>query len=119
MGAVLLQLARSSTSKRVGFREKREGHVKARPEGVHWGAGLGHHCLSQLEVPGTGGRVEPEDQVVLAPIPLWGHRTALSVWGVRAEKQVEAGLGRAECVVAGPLNGSQDPALSLRDGSSR
>lgn len=63
--------------------------------------------------------MEPEDQVVLAPIPLWGHRTALSVWGVRAEKQVEAGLGRAECVVAGPLNGSQDPALSLRDGSSR
>lgn len=63
--------------------------------------------------------MEPEDQMVLAPIPLWGHRDALSSRGIQAEEEEEAGFGRAECVVAGPLNGSQDPALSLRDGFSR
>lgn len=103
----------------MGFREKREGHVKAGPKGVHCGTGLGHHRLSQLEGPGARGWVETEDQVVPAPIPLRGHRVALSSGGVRAEEEEEAGLSSAERVVAGALDGSQDPAASLRDGSSR
>lgn len=61
--------------------------------------------------------MESEDQMVLAPIPLWGHWAALSSRGIQAEEE-EAGFGRAECVVAGSLNGSQDPALRLRDGVS-
>lgn len=117
MGAVLPQLSRSPTSKRVGFRESREGHVKARPEGVHCGAGLGHHGLSQLEGPRTGGWVEPEDQMVLALVPFRGHQAALSSRGIQAE-EVEAGLSRVEGVVAGSLNGSQDLVLRLRNGSS-
>lgn len=118
MGAVLLQPAGGPTSKRVGFREKREGHVEARPEGVNCGAGLGHHRLSQLESPGAGGRVEPEDQMVLAPIPFRGQQAAPSRGGIQAE-EAEAGLGGADSVVAGSLNGSPDLVLSLRDGSSR
>lgn len=63
--------------------------------------------------------MEPEDQMVLAPIPLWGHRAALSSWGIQAEEDEEAGLIGAEGVVAGSLDGSQDPALRLGDGFSR
>lgn len=118
VGAVLPQLARSSPSNRVGFREKREGHVEARSKGVHRGASLGHHCLSQLEGPRAGGRVEPQDQMVLAPIPFRGHQAAFSSRGIQVE-EVEAGLGRAGCVVAGSLDGSQDLVLHLRDGPSR
>lgn len=113
MRAVLSQLARRPTSQRVGFREKREGHIKASPEGVHCGSGLGHHRLSQLEGPEARGWVETEDQVIPAPVPLQGHRGALSSGGVWAEEEEEAGLGSAEGVVAGALNGSQDPAVSL------
>ena len=119
-GAVLLQLAKSPPSQRVGFGEKREGHVKAGPEGVHRGAGLGHHRLSQLEDPEARGGVETEDQMVLAPIPLREHRVALSSRGVGAEDEdEEASLRSAGCVVAGALDGSQDLARSLRDGSDR
>ena len=119
-GAVLPQLAKGPPSQRVGFGKKREGHVKARPEGVHRGAGLGHHRLSQLEDPEARGGVETEDQMVLAPIPLWGHRLALSRRGVGAEDEdEEAGLCSTGCVVAGALDGSQDLAWSLRDGSDR
>lgn len=57
--------------------------------------------------------------MVPAPIPLRGHRVALSSGGVRAEEEEEAGLSSAERVVAGALDGSQDPAASLRDRSSR
>lgn len=116
MGAVLSQLARCPTSQWVGFRKKREGHIKARPEGVHCGAGLGHHRLSQLEGLGAEGWVETEDQMVPSPIPLRGHRAALSSGGFQAEE--EAGLIRADGVVAGALNGSQDPAVRVRDRSS-
>lgn len=116
---MLSQLARCPPSQRVGFREKREGHVKARPEGVHCGAGLGHHRLSQLEGLGAGGWVETEDQMVPSPIPLLGHGAALSSGDFRAEEEEEeAGLIGAGRVVAGALNGSQDPAVSGRDGSS-
>lgn len=64
---MLSQLARCPTSQWVGFGKKREGHVKARPEGVHRGAGLGHHRLSQLEGLGAEGWVETEDQMVPSP----------------------------------------------------
>ena len=117
---MLLQLAKGPPSQRVGFGEKREGHVKARPEGVHRGAGLGHHRLSQLEDPEARGGVETEDQMVLAPIPLRERRVALSSGGVGAEDEdEEASLRSAGCVVAGALDGSQDLARSLRDGSDR
>lgn len=96
MGAVLSQLTRCPTSQWVGFREKRQGHIKARPEGVHRGAGLGHHRLSRWEGLGAEGWVETEDQLVLSPIPLLGHRTALSSRGFGAEEEEEAGLIRAD-----------------------
>lgn len=113
MGAVLPQLARCPTSQWVSFREKRQGHVKACSEGVHGGAGLGHHGLSQLEGPGAGGWVEAEDQMVPAPIPLRGHLAAPPSWAVQEEEE-EAGISRAACVVVGALDGSQDPAVSVR-----
>lgn len=115
---MLSQLARCPTSQWVGFREKREGHVKARPESVRCGAGLGHHRPSQLEGLGAGGWVEIEDQMVPSPIPLLGHWAALSSWDFQAEEEEEAGFLRAGRVVAGALNGSQDLAVSGRDGSS-
>ena len=103
---MLPQLPKSPPSQRVGFGEKREGHVKAGPEGVHRGAGLGHHRLSQLEDPEARGGVETEDQMVLAPIPLREHRVALSSGGVGAEDEdKEASLCSAGCVVAGALDG--------------
>lgn len=72
VGAVLAQPAGSSTTNRVGFGERREGHVEAGPGGVHRGAGLGHHRLSPQEGPRAGGRVQPQDRVVLAPVPSQG-----------------------------------------------
>lgn len=61
--------------------------------------------------------MEPEDQMVLASVPFWGHQAAPSSRGIQAE-DVEAGLSRVEGVVAGSLNGSQDLVLRLRNGSS-
>lgn len=58
---VLLQLARNPTSQWVGFRKMGERHIEARPEGVHHGAGLGHHRLSQPGGPGARSWVEIED----------------------------------------------------------
>lgn len=118
MGAVLSQLARGPTSPWVGFGEKREGHVKARPEGVHCGAGLGHHRLSQLEGLGAEVWVETEDQMVPSTVPLLGQGAALPSWGFQAEEEQEAGLLGADGAEAGALNGSQDPTLSVRDRSS-
>lgn len=109
-----MQLARSPTSKWVGFREKRECHIEARPEGVHSGAGLCHHCLSQLGGLGAGVRVETDDQVVPASVPVLRSRATLSIWVFWAEDEEEAGLCEIACVVAGAFQGSQDPAMHLR-----
>lgn len=119
MGAVLLQLARKPTTQRVGFGQERKSHVKARSEGVHGGAGLGHHRLPKLDGPGIGLWMQPEDQAVPARIPLWGHPIALFSTDIQAEEEVQTGLSRALRMVAGALYGGQDPAVSLRDGASR
>lgn len=111
-----LQAARGPAFQWVSFREIRERYIEAWSEDVQGGASLSYHRLSQ---PGARGWVETEHQMVPASVPVRRQGPACSSTVLAGEKEEKASLRWAECIVAGALQGVQDPALSLSGRTSR